>query len=184
MALTGYHGLEARYAIALFDLAREQNALDAVEKDLSALLDLIRSSPDMQALTRSPLISRKARVQAVEAVAKHAGLSALVRSFLGVVARGGRLDVLPAIIRIFQAIRADHAGEKTVSVKTATPLTSGQEARVRETLEKSLGGRVRLSTSADPGLLGGMVVQTGSTLIDTSLRTRLQRLEHTMKGTA
>ena len=171
----------ARYAEALFDLALEGKALERVEADLKALSAAVAASADLKAMLRSPVYDADAKGRAIGAIANKAGASALTQSFLGVVAKNRRLFALEGIIAAFAHRLAVHRGEVAAEAITAAPLNADQTKRLRGEIERVVGKAVSLSVKVDPALLGGMVVKVGSTMIDTSLKTKLNRLKSVMK---
>jgi len=175
-------GLAARYAAALFELADAQKAIDRVAADLSELKAMIGGSEDLRALIRSPLVTRDAQGRAMAAVLQQAGTSDLVRKFVGLVASNRRLFALPAMIEEFLAELARRRGEMHAEVTAAKPLNEGQQQALAEAIRRSVGGKVAVDVKVDPGLIGGLVVKVGSRMIDSSLRTKLQRLQLAMKG--
>jgi F-type H+-transporting ATPase subunit delta len=179
---TGVSGLAERYAAALFDLADERHALDAVAGDLRELRAMLAESPDLARLVRSPVLSREAQGKAIAALAERAGLSPLTRDFLGVVARNRRLFAAPAMIDSYLAKLAQRRGEVTAEVTAAQPLSEAQNAALGEQLRRAVGRRVTVDIRVDPSLLGGMVVKVGSRMIDSSLRSKLQRLRLALRG--
>jgi len=174
--------LQGRYASALFDLASENGSVTTVESDLDRIGQAIRESGDLAGLIRNPQVSREAAGKAMEAVADVLGLSALTKNFLGVLASNRRLSALPDIIRAFAAIAAAQRGEATAEVTSAHALTDDQIEQLRQKLEVREGRKVKVKTSVDPDLLGGLVVTIGSKRIDSSIRTRLNSLAQAMKG--
>lgn len=174
--------LHGRYASALFDLASESGSVSAVESDLDKVGEAIKESGDFADLIRNPQISREAAGKAMEAVCGVLGLAPLTRNFIGVLAENRRLSALPEIIRAFAAIAAAQRGEATAQVTTAHALTDEQVEQLRQKLEVREGRNVKIKTSVDPELLGGLVVTIGSKRIDSSIRTRLNSLAQAMKG--
>ncbi len=177
-------GLAGRYATALFELALDRDALDAVAGDLGDFQAMLGESADLRRLIRSPVLSREDQGRAVEALAGRAEFRELTRQFLGLLAQKRRLFVLPEIIVAYRAMLARHKGEVSAELVSAVALSKAQQATVQEQLSTALGQTVTLATAVDPGLLGGLVVRVGSRMIDASLRTQLQRLELAMKGAA
>jgi F-type H+-transporting ATPase subunit delta len=175
-------GIAGRYAAALYELADENKALDAVASDLSGLKALIAESADLAKLVQSPLIDRDDKAAAMNAVLEQAGVDDLTRRFIGVVARNNRLFALPGMIDAFLAELAERRGEVTAEVASARPLNETQLASITETLRSALGGRVAIEPRVDPSLIGGLVVRVGSRMIDASLKSKLQRLQVAMKG--
>ncbi len=174
--------LQGRYASALFDLASENGTVTTVESDLEKIGLAIRESGDLGELIRNPEVSRKAAGKAIEAVADVLGLAPLTKNFLGVLAANRRLFALPEIIRAFASIAAAQRGESTAEVTSAHALTDQQVEELRQKLELREGRKVKVRTSVDPDLLGGLVVTIGSKRIDSSIRTRLNSLAQAMKG--
>ncbi|MFP3942623.1 MAG: F0F1 ATP synthase subunit delta [Alphaproteobacteria bacterium] len=174
-------GIAGRYAIALFELAEEAKALDAVEKDLSALRGMIAQSADLARLVRSPLFARDDQAKAMAAILEKAGAHELTRKFIGLVARNRRLFALPDMARAFSRLLAEKRGEESARVRSARKLTGEQLSQLAERLKSSLGKDVRLETEVDEDLIGGLVVQVGSKLIDTSLRTKLENIHIVMR---
>ncbi|WP_210413977.1 F0F1 ATP synthase subunit delta [Luteithermobacter gelatinilyticus] len=174
-------GLAGRYAVALFDLAKEADALDDVAKDLAALEALLNESPELANLVANPVFSREEQGKAMDAVVSHAGLSKLVANFLGVLARNRRLSQLKNIIREYNRHLAHHKGEVNASVVTAHALTKTQQNALKAKLKSLVGRDVNVEMSIDENLLGGMVVNIGSRMIDSSLKTKLENLEESMK---
>jgi F-type H+-transporting ATPase subunit delta len=179
---TGTSGLAERYAAALFDLADQRHALDAVAGDLRELRAMLLVSGDLMRLLRSPVLSRAEQGKAVAALAERAQLSRLTRDFLGVVARNRRLFAAPAMIEAYLRRLAERRGEVTAEVTVAQPLDDARHAALLEQLRRVIGARVVVDIQVDPRLLGGMIVKIGSRMVDASLNSRLQRLRLAMTG--
>ena len=173
---TGVASLAERYAAALFELADERHALDAVANDLRELRTMLQESPDLMRLLRSPVLAREDQAKAIAALGERAGLSALTRGFLGVVAGNRRLFATPAMIEAYLNQLAARRGEVT-----AQPLNETQRNTLGEQLRRAVGRRVTVDLRVDPSLLGGMIVKVGSRMVDGSLKSRLQRLQLAMK---
>ena len=174
--------LGGRYATALFELARESKAIDAVETSLATVRQALAESADFKALTTSPLIGRADAAKGVAAAARAMQLDATTAKFLGVLAQNRRLAQLPAIIRAFRGLASRYRGETTAEVTSAHPLSAAQVAELKQQLRQRVGSDVAVELTTDPALLGGLVVRIGSQMIDSSIRTRLNTLAHAMKG--
>jgi len=174
--------LAGRYASALFELAVDQNQVTAVEGDLERLREAIAASGDLAALLKDPEVSRGAAGKAMAAIAQHLALADLTAKFLGTLAENRRLAALPDIIRAFHAIAAAQRGEVTAEVTSAHALTDTQIAALTAKLTAREGRDVKVRTSVDSSILGGLVVKIGSQQIDGSIRTRLNSLAQAMKG--
>jgi F-type H+-transporting ATPase subunit delta len=174
-------GIAHRYATALFELAREADAIPALEADVAALGDALSGSADFRTLISSPVISRDDQAQAIATLAGRMGLSTVAANTLQLMAAKRRLFVLPQLVAALRGLIAAHKGEVTADVTAARPLSSEQSARLAETLKASVGKDVRINLSVDEGLIGGLVVKVGSKMIDTSIRAKLAQLQNAMK---
>jgi F-type H+-transporting ATPase subunit delta len=179
---TGVSGLAERYAAALFELADERRALDAVADDLRALRAMLHDSADLSRLVLSPVLTRADQGKAIALVAEKAELSQLTRDFLAVAARNRRLFAVPAMIEAYLAKLAERRGEVTAEVTAAQPLTEAQNNALTEQLRRAVGGQVQVDLRIDPSLIGGMVVKIGSRMVDGSLRSKLQRLRLALRA--
>ncbi len=180
---TGPGGLAERYAAALFDLADEKKQLHQTAADLASLKSMIADSEDLRRLMRTPLVRREDKRRAMLAVLERAALGDLVRRFVGVLADNRRLHLLPQAIDAYLAQLAARRGEMTAEVRVARPLSARQQRDLVEALKRTVGGRVALDIRIDPALIGGMILRVGSRMLDSSLRSKLQRLQLAMRGT-
>jgi F-type H+-transporting ATPase subunit delta len=174
--------LAGRYATALFELARDAKAIDAVEKSLSGVAQAIGESADLKSLTTNPVLTRADAKNAIAAVAKSMKLDALTAKTLGVLAQNRRLGETVAVARAFSALAASHRGEVTAEVTSAHALSAAQMKALSAKLKARVGSDVAIQTKVDPSLLGGLTVKIGSQMIDTSIKTRLNTLANAMKG--
>ena len=176
--------MAGRYASALFELADDKQQLDAVADELKQLNALVGESADLRHLISSPVIAGDQQAKAMASILEQAGAGDLTRRFVLVVANNRRLFALPQIIRAYLAELSRRRGEVTAEVTAAQALTASQEASLTETLRAEVGAKVQVDLKVDPALLGGLVVKVGSRMIDSSLRTKLQKLQFAMKGIA
>ncbi|MEQ1930027.1 MAG: F0F1 ATP synthase subunit delta [Parvularculaceae bacterium] len=170
-----------RYADALFDLACDGKALEAVEADLASLGKAVRTHADLRQMLMSPVHNSDDQTRAIGAIAEKAGFNALTRKFIALVAKNRRLFALEAMAAAFAARMAVHRGEVTAEAVSAAPLNDDQMRRLRGEIERHAGKAVNLATRVDPELLGGLIVKIGSKMIDSSLKTKLSRLKSVMK---
>ena len=177
-------GLPGRYAAALYDLAGERRELDAVVDQMDALGRLIDESAPFRRLLSSPLVDVTHARAAAEAVLKEQGFGKTVSDFVGVTANNRRLGVLRSIVTAFATLVADKRGVVTANVASAHKLSDVQREQLRARLIEAGFGNVNIQELVDPTLLGGLVVRVGARLYDTSLKSRLQRLQYAMKGAA
>lgn len=174
-------GIAARYAAALFDLAKDGQALTALETDTDALDAALKDSADLRAMIGSPVYSRDAQQAAITAVARAMGLSALMVNTLSLMASKRRLFTLPQFVRALRDRIATEKGEVTADVTSAVALTKAQADELAQALKGRFGKTVKLNASVDDSLIGGLVVKVGSKMIDTSIRAKLAALQNSMK---
>ncbi len=174
-------GMAGRYATALFDLASETNAIDAVKADLDRFDALIADSADLLRLVRSPVFSTDEQLQGLGAVLERAGIGGLAARFLKLVTSNRRLFAVRDMIKAFRALVARHKGEVTAEVTVAEQLNDRHLEALRAALKSVSGKDVDLDVKIDPSIIGGLVVKLGSRMVDTSLRTKLNAIKHAMK---
>ncbi|QUS35774.1 F0F1 ATP synthase subunit delta [Falsirhodobacter algicola] len=174
-------GIATRYATAVFELAKDANSVNTLESNLDALDAALDSSADLRDLIASPVYSRADQQAGIRAVGQAMGLSELMVNSLSVMAAKRRLFALPRMIAALRAMIADDRGEVLAEVTSAQALTPDQAAKLSATLKAKAGKDVKLKTAVDESLIGGLVVKLGSTMIDTSVRSKLAALKNAMK---
>lgn len=152
-----------------------------LSSDVGTLGAAVRESSDLREVLASPVLSRDEQGRAVDAVAERLGLGRTMRNVLALMASKRRLFVVPQMVRALEARLADDRGEVTARVRSARPLSDGQRAALADALKGSTGRDVVLDVEVDEALIGGLVVQLGSRMIDTSIRAKLGALQNTMR---
>ncbi len=173
--------MAGRYATALFDLAREAKAIDAVKADLDRFDALVADSADLNRLVRSPVFSADEQLQALSAVLERAGIGGLAAKFLKLVTTNRRLFAVRDMVKAFRELVADYKGEATAEVTVAETLKDEHLDALRSALKAVSGKNVDLAIRIDPAIIGGIVVKLGSRMVDSSLRTKLNAIRHAMK---
>ncbi|MDC0955272.1 F0F1 ATP synthase subunit delta [Alphaproteobacteria bacterium] len=182
---SGATGLAGRYAGALYALAVDRNKVDSIYDELSSVGAMLGESQDLKKLVVSPILSRGEQQAAIIAIMEKSGADALTVKFLGTLAANGRLSALPRVIQAFQQEHARRRGQVSAEVISAVALDDSRKAVVEKTVARLAGSdKLSLSMRVDPSLIGGLVVRIGSRMIDTSIKTKLSRLETAMKGVA
>jgi F-type H+-transporting ATPase subunit delta len=174
-------GIAARYATAVFELAKEAKKLPALEKDLDALEAALDESTDFGELITNPVYTRDEMAAAVAAIGKKMKLSPIVDNTLGLMAQNRRLFVLPQLIATVKGMIADEKGEVSAEVTSAKKLTKAQTDKLAKTLKASIGKDVIVNVSVDESLIGGLIVKVGSKMIDSSIKSKLSNLQNAMK---
>ncbi len=183
-ASNGDSGFSARYAGALYALAADRQALDEVVDQMASLGRLIAESPELQRLIRNPLADTAKAGPVLNQALAAQGFGPLVRNFVSVAVANRRLRDLPALVAGFAAYAAAKRGEQVAEVATAHGLSDVQRNQLRARLTEAGFGNVKLDERVDESLLGGLVLKIGAKLYDTSLKSRLSRLNYSLKGAA
>lgn len=173
--------IAARYAQAVFDIARSDGAVDALAREVEALSETIAASAELRSVLASPVLSREDQARAIGAVADALGLGPTLKNTLALMSENRRLFALPQLLAALRGLIAEARGEMTAEVVSARALTPEQAERLTRTLSEKSGKTVKLDTRIDEGLIGGMIVRLGSQMIDTSVRSKLSSLQNAMK---
>jgi F-type H+-transporting ATPase subunit delta len=174
--------MAGRYATALFELAREQKAVDAVKTDLESFDGLIAANPDLNRLVRSPVFGADEQLKALYAILGKAGIGGLAANFLRVITTNRRLFAVRDMIRAYRALVARWKGEVTAQVTVAEPLNDKNLDALKSALKSVTGGKdIDLDVKIEPAIIGGLVVKVGSRMVDSSLRTKLNAIKFAMK---
>lgn len=173
--------MAGRYAIALFELARDSGTLDAVSRDLARFEAMLVDSPDLLRLVRSPVFDAEQQTKAVTAVLAKAKIEGTAANFIQFVASNRRLFAVRDMMRDFRELVARHKGEVTATVTVADTLGDAHKTEIKKALDAVTGKNVQVEVQVDPTIIGGLVVKVGSRMVDGSLRTKLNAIKHAMK---
>ena len=178
-------GLAGRYATALFKLATEAKQVDDILLDLNSFNELIDNNAELQTLIYSPVFGADEKALAVTQILKKAKANTLAVQFVGTIAKNGRLFAISSIISAFIKEVDNRRGKIQAEVISAIPLDDKRQAKIQESIISLSDAKdVSLVMRVDPSLIGGLVIRIGSRMFDTSLKTKLNRLETAMKGVA
>ena len=183
--VAGNHAaLARRYVGSLYALAEQENTVDAVASDMRGLRRLWNESAEWRLVACDPRMHANEVRDCLAQIVKIAGLGKLTANFLSVAAEHHRLSLLPALADGFLEKVATRRGEFRADVRVARPLSTAQVASLTASLTAMTGGKTHLTVVEDPSLLGGLTVKLGTKFIDASVKTKLDRLERTLKGAA
>jgi F-type H+-transporting ATPase subunit delta len=175
--------MAGRYGFALFALAKEQNAVDRVAGELTAFNAMLADSADLRYLVRSPVLAANVQAKALAAVLDRAQLAGITAKFLKLVASKRRLFAVAEMIKAYLALADRDKGVTRASLTVAEPLSAAHMATLQDALQEVAGGKsVDLAVKIDPAIIGGIIVQLGSRMIDSSLKTKLETIRTRMKG--
>jgi F-type H+-transporting ATPase subunit delta len=174
-------GIAARYASAVFELAKDASDLKTLESNVQDLDTVLADSSDICDLINSPVVSREDQANAIAAVAKKMKLMPIVSNTLALMASKRRLFVLPALVAQLRALIAEEKGEMTAEVISAKAMTKTQTDKLAKAIKARIGKDVKIDATVDEELIGGLVIKVGSQMIDTSIRSKLNSLSNVMK---
>jgi F-type H+-transporting ATPase subunit delta len=174
--------MAGRYANALFELALDGKAVDAVKADLEQFEALLAGNADLERLVRSPAFGADEKLKALSAILDKAGIKGLAANFLRVLTANRRLSAVHDVIRAYRALVARHRGEVTAQVTVAEKLSDKNLDALKDALKSKTGGKdIDLDVRIDPAIIGGLIVKVGSQMVDSSLRTKLNSIKLAMK---
>jgi F-type H+-transporting ATPase subunit delta len=175
-------GMTGRYAQALYDLAWDNKATDKVAGDLKAFAAAIAESDDLRRLVRSPVFTAEQQTKALDAILAKMGIGGLAANFIRLTATKRRLFAIEAMIADFQKLNDAAKGVTRAKVTVASPLAPQHLEALTSALAQISGGKsVDIDVKVDPAIIGGLVVQLGSRMVDGSLRTKLNAIRTKMK---
>jgi F-type H+-transporting ATPase subunit delta len=167
------------YAEAFYAVANAEDAVANVEDELHAVARTLESNDALRATLTDqaiPVETRQGIVEDLLGARAHPVTTSLVSFVVG----AGRARELPAIIDAFVAKAADSRAEAVAEVRSATALDDDQKSRLAAALSKETGKKITVKVTVDPSVLGGIVAQVGDTVIDGSVRRRLDQLKESV----
>jgi len=165
-----------RYAKALYDVAREAGATEAVGKEVEQVAAICGADAAARGVLTRPWIKPADRRAVAVAIAQKVGARKVVQDFVGLVAERGRADHLPEIVAAYRTLEDAELGRARAQVRTAVALTDAEKRQLSAKLERALGKRIILEEQVDATLLGGFIAQVGSLILDGSLDGQLARM--------
>jgi F-type H+-transporting ATPase subunit delta len=175
-------GVAGRYASALFSLARDERKTDEVASALGVFEAAIAGSEDLQRLVRSPVYSAHEQLSALVPILEKLGVTGIAANFIKLAAAKRRLFAVPEMIREYNLLNDAFRGVTRAEVTSAAALSEANVAALKEALQAASGGKdVRLLAKVDPAIIGGLIVQLGSRMVDGSLKTKLNAIRIRMK---
>ena len=170
----------SRYSLALYELASESNTLSKIEENSHALLKLISSSKDFNNFIKDPTVTRDSLNQVIEKITNNFSLEILFKNFLSFLISKRRFFYVQQILKNFNEICSEKRGELKAEIKSAKNLTQEEINKITQELSNNFNSEIKLNYTHDQSLIGGLVVQIGSTMIDTSIKNKLQQIENRM----
>jgi len=177
----GFSGTSAsRYSLALYELATEANVLSEVEVHSASIINLILSSEDFNSLIKDPTNTKENQFNALRKISEQYKLNELLSKFLSFLVAKRRLFYVDKILKSFAETCSIKRGELKAELTSAKDLTESEVNSIKEELTKNFSSKIKLNYKHDASLIGGLIVQVGSTMIDTSIKNKLQQIENRM----
>jgi len=170
------------YATALFGAAKDRGKLDAIRDQLGQFVDVLNENREMQLFLFSPAFSSAEKIEGLKKAVSDAEPELL--NFLELLLEKGRMPVIFRIRRQFDALWAKENKRLGVTVTSAVELDPEIAKRIGAEIEEQTGNTVELESRVDPDILGGLVVQVGNMILDTSIRNRLEKLRKSVASAA
>tara|TARA_B100000686_G_scaffold210352_1_gene217127 strand:- start:788 stop:1345 length:558 start_codon:yes stop_codon:yes gene_type:complete len=168
------------YALALFEISKEDSALNIVENEMRSLNKLLDESLDFKQTILSPLVTKEDKKDILFKIAEQNNFSLTSKKFIGFVANKNRLFFLEKIIKSFLNIVSNDKGELKAKLLSSKELTAEDKKKIQDDFSKHLKSPLIIDYKYDPSLLGGLIIQIGSTMVDVSIKTKLKKLEKSM----
>ena len=169
-----------RYSLALYELARESNLLSQIEGNSSSFLNLILNNKDFNNLIKDPTISREILTNVIKKISEVFKTETLFKNFLSFLILKRRFFYLEKILKSFIEICSVKRGEIKAEIQSAKELSNDEINKITEDLAKKFSSKMKLNYKHDKSLIGGLIVKIGSTMVDTSIKNKLQQIENRM----
>ena len=171
-----------RYSLALFELAEENDLLSQIEEQSLSLINLINQSDDFRNLVKDPTIKQNDLSKVINKIVENNKFNNLFKNFLSFLIKKRRFFFIVQILDSFIEICSRKRGELKAELKSAKKLSGDEITKITEVLTQNFKSRIKLNYKHEESLIGGLVVQVGSTMIDTSIKNKLKQIENRMIG--
>ena len=169
-----------RYSLALYELANESNLLKQIESQSLSILDLIDSSEDFSNLIKDPTNSQEDLIKIINNISNNNKFENLLKNFLSFLIIKRRFFYVDQILKSFIETCSKKRGELKAELKSAKELSNDEISKITDELTQNFSSKIKLNYKYDKSLIGGLVVQVGSTMVDTSIKNKLQQIENRM----
>ena len=169
-----------RYSLALYELAEESKSIYEIEEQSSAFINLISRSDDFNSLIKDPTKKKEDLLNIIMKISEKYKLNNLLTKFLSFLTVKRRLFYVEKILKDFIEICSKKRGEIKAELTAAKELTEKEINNIKEELTKNFSSKIKLNYKYDPNLIGGLIVQVGSTMVDTSIKNKLQKITNRM----
>ena len=178
---TGFSSTSAnRYSLALYELASESNLVSQIEEQAIALINLIKSSNDFNNFIKDPTSNKDNLITVISKISEQNKLDNLFKNFLNFLITKRRFFFVEQILKSFVETCSKKRGELKAELKSAKELSNEEIQNITNELTQNFSSKIKLNYKHDKSLIGGLIVQVGSTMVDTSIKNKLQQIENRM----
>ena len=170
----------ASYAVALYELSKEISGLDKVAEGLKSVNKLLSDSADFKEMILSPIVAKEDKKNVILTIADQNNFSTILKKFLGFLAIKNRLFFLGKIIVSFISLVSTSKGELKAKLVSSKRLSIEEQKNIQNELSKDFKSPLNIDYEYDPDLIAGLIIQVGSVMVDTSIKTKLKKLEKNM----
>ncbi len=170
----------SRYSLALYELAKENNSIEEIEKHSLSVINLISNSVDFRSFIKDPTNKNEGQLNTIAKISEQFKLNNLLTKFLSFLISKRRFLYVDKILKNFLETCSKKRGEIKAELTAAKKLTDIEINNIKEELTKNFSSKIKLNYKNDPSLIGGLIVQVGSTMVDTSIKNKLQQIENKM----
>ena len=170
----------SRYSLALYELAEENNSTKEIEEQSFSLIDLISKSKELKYFIKNPTNNKEDQQKTIIKISKQFKLNQLLTKFLCFLISKRRFFYVEKIIKDFTETCSKKRGEIKAELIAAKEMNENEINSVKDDLVKSFDSKIKLNFKNDPSLIGGLIIQVGSTMIDTSIKNKLKKIENKM----
>jgi F-type H+-transporting ATPase subunit delta len=176
-----------RYSNALYGISIDKNIQNKIYEESKDLLDIFSKNNDFENLFKSPLLNKKKQVEVVSELFSDKKDNKIVVSkdlfgLIVLLAKNSRLNIFQEVLKRFMQLHTSDNKEVKVYVTSVIKISDNLEDQLKKTLSKNGKMKVKVINLIDKDLLGGLIIQIGSNLIDTSIRSKLNKVKNVMKG--
>ena len=168
------------YALALYELGKDSSELDRIENEIKSIKNLLIESSDFKEMILNPTVAMESKKKVLLTIASQNNFSENLNFFLGFLAQKNRLFFLDKMIESFLNLVSNNKGELKANLVSSKELSNDEKKKIQEELSVDFKSPLKIDYKYDPDLIAGLIVQVGSVMIDTSIKTKLNKLEKKM----
>jgi len=168
------------YALALYELAKENSELNKVEDGMNGIKELLNKSSDFKEMILNPTVTKEEKNKVITKIVEQYSFCQSLKKFFGFLTTKNRLFFLNQIIDSFLNLVSSSKGELKAKLLSSKELSKVDLEKIRNELSKDFQSPIKIDYKYDPNLIGGLIIQVGSVMVDTSIKTKLRQLQKNM----